>query len=235
LLVVGCVLMLFVGLAVIFVNALGPSGECGEENATCVTGHQSHVWLGRVYTSAGAPAADATVLFGFGSIGSLVKTRGLVKVVSDREGRYCLRWAADESPTIYATAHTASGPPNPIYVALAKRSGGALIVAPPSDSTEGGFGDHNPTSVGWNAALDATRQCVTSAPPWYRFSNLSSNWRTKLLLWGPLVALLLGVIGGIMWIANRRPGLSVLISSLVLMAGCGALCYLTWFTIPHPV
>jgi hypothetical protein len=225
--------MLFIGLAVIFVNDGKAWDECGVDNATCATGHQSHVWLGRVYDSAGAPAARATVLFDFPSSQT-------VRVATDRTGRYCLRWGTEsETPVLAAIARASSGPADPLYVSLARRTRGAVIVVPRNAQlgrgTEWAPRAGFVTSVGWNAPLDATRQCVSSAPPWYRFSDLSSNWRSRLLIWGPIVAILLAVIGGIMWLANRRPGFSVVIGSLVLMAGCAALCYLTWFTLPPPV
>jgi hypothetical protein len=53
----------------------------------------------------------------------------------------------------------------------------------------------------WEPTLDATSQCVTSSPPWYRIDDLRGNWRYRLLLWLSVGALIAGVVG--LFVARR--------------------------------
>ena len=217
-------------VVVMFLNSIGAHFKCFDENTSCARGGPPRLWLGRVYTQQGAPAAFATVTYYFESV------RGGPTLVTDSEGRYCLRWPPEESPA-YATALTRrpGGRPDPRYAALGRRlsarqrergrpSAETVIVSPANAERPlwNGYGG-TVTSVGWDPATDTARHCVSAAPPWYDVDNLESNWRYLALILGPLAAIVLAIAG-----VAPRHGHRVTLASLVLSASTIGLFIAAW-------
>jgi hypothetical protein len=142
-------------------NYASGSSACGTENSGC-TQSPVRLWLGRVLTAEGGPVAGARVQYYFDSNRPKTSNRSTpVTVVSDAQGRYCLRWPTEASS---------------VPVAVPARPAGRqlVVVSPDASGQPGGAylieGHVDPnvtvTNRGWRPAADATDACVTRSPPW---------------------------------------------------------------------
>jgi hypothetical protein len=234
-LIVGVVVVL--GIVVAFVDLLGAYGQCGVENNGCAAAGPPRLWLGRVFTRNGAPAASATVRYYFASVSSLSVVP--FTLVTDREGRYCLRWPNEsQSPYVLVVARAAAGAPDPRFVALARQAGGPLVISPDGGELDSsGFivwhnapGTGGITDTGWNAAADTTKHCESGLPPWYSINPVTGNWHFKLLLWAVLAAIVLAIVAVIGRAFKRRAAWPVLLSSLGTATASTILLILIWGT-----
>jgi hypothetical protein len=223
------------GAAVIVLNLAAAALACGTENSNCAGAPR--LWRGRVYGQNGAPARSATVLYTFASNQPRGRPLGReLAINTDEAGRYCLRWPDEKITAALRAADVVAGPtPDPRLRDIAPRAPGPIIVTP---DAVGGVaraiaapGTHE---VGvlvvadpWEPALDATSSCVERSPHWSRLSNLTSNWRFRLLLALGALALILGLIGLFAGPA-LRPALPI--SAAVAGAAAGALFVLVWVT-----
>lgn len=224
------IVALCVAVAVILLNVLRADNECGD-NSGCAVGGTTELWQGRVFTQSGAPAAHASVHIGFLSIAP-----DSVALVTDRLGRYCLRWPRESQvAAISAVTRGTGGAPVPAAARLARQAHGPVVVTPDINYLEWyrGPGHGAVTNSTWNANMDATSQCVSDSPPWYRMSDLSSNWRSVLITVTAILAVVLTLIAGVAWIGNRpwwpriaaSAGGSMIVSIVALI--------LVWFPLPR--
>jgi hypothetical protein len=213
---------LLVGAFVAAKDAWDGSLVCASNYTSCIPSSSPRLWLGRVYTPNGAPAAFATVYYSFASDPTLE-----LDVSADRQGRYCIRWPIDTA-AVSTVTHGPGGPPDAPYVALLKREHvrGPLIVSPDNPQLLS-WGDNPGTGLissnGWNAAIDETTQCTSASPPWYDVESLHSDWHYLLLILGPLAAFVLAIVG-----VARRRGLALSLAALAMTAALFFLCQSFW-------
>jgi hypothetical protein len=215
------ILVVVVSIIVVFLNVVGAHFRCFDEDAYCAQGGPPVDWIGRVYAPTGAPAAHANVRFWFYS------TRGGPTVVTDNEGRYCVRRLAELAGYVSATTSSTNGPPDPRYAELAHRrkGGGVIIVTPPNDRYRtiwNGYGGDT-TNTGWDAATDTTTHCESASVPWNRSTDLRSNWHYRLLIWAPLLAAVLALLGLIPRTDSRLTE-----ASLALLLAIACLWLISW-------
>lgn len=138
-------------------------------------------WRGKVLTADRRPVTGARLSYLFES------NRGKpVDIVSDVQGRYCLRWPEER---ISARVSVASG------------SGATLIVSPDAAESSSILEAKPPLRVAatpWDPQRDAAARCSEGAPPWDRVDGASGNWRYKLLQWASVLTLAIGVGTGIL-------------------------------------
>jgi hypothetical protein len=198
-----------VAAAVLVVNAFTAGLTCGVDTSYCALGGKPHEWRGLVLTADGRPVAGATVRYRFESN----RPRGrLVRVVSDAQGRYCLRW-----PRERITADVSVG---------ANRGQAAVIVSPeaalPVIAGEGGI---RVAATPWDPVGDAAAECLVASPPWYRVDDLKENWRYELIKWVSVLALATGLVAAVL--PGRLRHRAALVP--VMFAGCDVVLFvLVW-------
>ena len=172
--------VLAVGILTLVANYVTGTAACGVDNSGCARAGVMRPWRGRVFTAAGAPVSRAAVRFYFDSNRTPSEQTGRpLSVVTDPEGRYCLRW-----PTEATTA--------PVTVSSGTPGERLVLVSPDATATPGasyligsaGQASLTLTNRGGRPASDATGACVTRSPPWYRVENLKNNSRDRLLATG---------------------------------------------------
>lgn len=215
-----------VSVLVLLANVASGSAACGTENSGCAVAGAPRMWLGRVLDGAGNPVAAAHVEYYFASNQpSGYPLEKALPVVTDGQGRYCVRW-----PTETALAH----------VSVVGATSQSLSLVSPDASGEAGTSyliassgqrGLTVTNRGWQPARDATDECTTGQPAWYRVDSVKSNWRYRLLIYLPLLAMALAIAGTV---ARRRGAQAVgrwAASSAAGIAATGALLYiLVWIT-----
>jgi hypothetical protein len=207
-------------------NVASGWGSCATENAGCAKAGAPRLWLGRVLSASGEPVASARVEYYFASSEPNGSARGkALTVVTDGAGRYCVRWPAESAVAFVAV----SSPPGDARVLVSPDAsavpGASYLIA------NSGQPNLTVTSRGWDAAADATGNCTTGAPAWYRIDDLKHNWRYRLLVYLPLFAVALSIAG----VAARRAGTRVSArwasNGAAASAAAGASLYvLVWVT-----
>lgn len=235
-LVVAVVLSLTAGvvaLSFLLANYLSAWDECAENG--CAVGGPSTLWQGRVFTAQGVPASRARVWFTFASIAPQ-----LITVATDDEGRFCLRWPNEtEQAHLSVDVHALGAKAVPGIAALARqlRVHHLLVITPNANygmlAGSTASNAYGVTDFGWNPRLDRAARCTSGSPPWFRINNLSHNWRSVLLIGGPIVAWLGITAGGILCVRRKTHWRLVLIGSCVLMAACVGFYLLVWVPLPR--